>query len=207
MIVLRKSLTEQLGLHVEDPGAQTAGDAIITMGSTAMASMGHAVLPHDFEAWARHAEPGAKLRYAVGKLPKWSKLPAMVRELDARGMIFAFHRDSVEPREYWARREAVAWTDAPKAPPRRVTRAVADRSAERGRLLALLTELAENGRPCPTNRELARLAEIDGTRACIAWLLGSLEAAGLIVRISAKGDPRRVFAIVGTDLKTAGEAA
>jgi hypothetical protein len=186
------------------------------------------------EAWASTAQPGDELVYAIGHLPAWSKGPGRVRELDADGYVFAFHDRSHTPKHYVARRLGKTWPKAkaqPKAKevspavapapapqaapvafasrPPRVARPVPDCRPYLAPLLRELTKLAAKGKPCPTDRELAKrigLGETVEARNRVPGLLQTLIHEGKIRRRPCPRPVFRIITIVASGDRTGSEA-
>lgn len=145
-------------------------------------------------AWVKAAAKGEELVYGIGHLPAWSKAPRVVRDLDDRGIVVAFHDVAQSPKHYVIRRTGAPYSEAPV--PLRVARDVPPRDREEAALLRLLTREARAGRPCPCNRELAELLHLkNGDRA--SYLLKCLAAGGFIRNEPAAVPPGRIITIVG----------
>ncbi|MCZ4340160.1 hypothetical protein O4H52_00980 [Sphingomonadaceae bacterium G21617-S1] len=157
------------------------------------------------EAWAKSAAPGDSLKYAEGSLPKWSKVLPFVRDLAVRDIVFAWCDGG---RRYWIKRLAKPYSSAPQ--PVRLARDIPPRDADMARLLSILTGYARKGVPCPSNRDLARRAELsNGDRA--SYLIKCLVGAGYIrcEVVPAHKGWHRIITIVGVldgegrDIRTA----
>lgn len=160
------------------------------------------------EAWAKAAQPGDSLKYAEGGLPKWSKVVPFVRDLAMRDIVFAWSDGCGRSRRYWIKRLAKPFSSAPK--PVRIARDIPPRDADAARLLTILTGFARRGVPCPSNRDLARQADLtNGDRA--SYLVKCLVAAGYIrcEVVGARKGWHRIITIVGVldgegrDIRTA----
>ncbi|ARR54571.1 hypothetical protein HY78_14595 [Rhizorhabdus wittichii DC-6] len=145
-------------------------------------------------AWVKAAERDDELVYGIGHLPAWSKAPRAVRDLDTRGIVFAFHDVTESPKHYVIRRLGTPYSDPPI--PLRVARDAPPRDREEAALLRLLTREAKAGRPCPSNRELAELLHLkNGDRA--SYLLKCLAGGGFIRNELTGFPPGRIITIVG----------
>lgn len=177
--------------------AATTAIACRTMGvmeALAFGGTGSVMMAAAVIAWAKNAVEGDELVYGIGHLPAWSKAPRAVRDMDARGIVFAFHDVSESPKHYVCRRTAAPYSDPPV--PLRVARDMPPRDREQAAMLRFLTREARKGRPCPANRELAELLNLkNGDRA--SYMLKCLVAEGFIRNEPTGFPPGRIITIIG----------
>lgn len=142
----------------------------IRIGATGAALTGGAVI-----AWVKAAEPGRVLRYASGSLPGWSGAGAVVTDLDARKIVFAWFKAG----DYFIRRLSAPYSDPPSRP--RVARHAEPTADDKARLLKVIQAEARAGQPASTNHVWAMKAGLsDKNRA--SYLLKLLIADGAIAR-------------------------
>jgi hypothetical protein len=165
----------------------------VRIGATGAAMPAGAVI-----AWVKAAEPGRELVYAQGSLPGWSTVGAIVRDLDARGIVFAFYEG--KGGHYVIRRLSAPYSDAP--PKRRISRQMEPTADDKARLLKVLQAEAKAGQPCSTNRTLAIKAGLSGGDRA-SYLIKLLIAEGAIEREdSPTWAPTRKITIVATGRST-----
>jgi hypothetical protein len=164
------------------------------MDAVGFGGTGSVMIVADVLSWARTAEPGSELVYGIGHLPAWSKTPKLIRDLDDQGLVFAFHDREQTPKHYVVRRLSKAWCE-PVAR-LRIAREIPPRDQDQARLLAVLVRTARAGKPCPSNRDLARLADLtNGDRA--SYLIKCLAAGGHIRAEATAILPGRIVTIIG----------
>ncbi|KKC24886.1 hypothetical protein [Sphingomonas sp. SRS2] len=192
-------------LPANDPSAPAStGSAVAQDGRTRMVgamepvrfgATGSAMPLDAVIAWVKSAAAGAELGYAEGCLPKWSKVPEAVRDLDDRKIVFAFHDSSKSPVQYVIRRLDKPWTPPPA--PMRIAREIPPRDDDQARLLTVLKAYAKKALPCPTNKELALKAGLsDGNRA--SYLLKCLVADRFISNEISPWAPGRIITILSS---------
>lgn len=158
---------------------------------------GAVMLPDAVIAWVKAAPEGRELAYAQGSLPGWSKTPALVRELDRRGIVFAFYDG--KGGDYVIRRLSAPYS--PARAPARIAREIAPSADDKARLLKVLRAEAKAGQPCSTNKTLAIKAGLkDAARA--SYLLKLLVKDKAITNEASEWAPGRRITIVGTDYRT-----
>lgn len=148
-------------------------------------------------AWVETAPTGRELAYAEGSLPGWSKTPATVRDLDDRGIVFAFYDG--KKGQYVIRRLSAPYT--PARQPMRIAREIAPSADDKARLLKVLRAEAKAGQPCSSNKVLAIKAGLkDADRA--SYLLKLLVKDGAIRNDATEWKPGRRITIVATGDRT-----
>jgi hypothetical protein len=152
----------------------------------------------EVDAWAERAGIGEEIPYATGSLTAGAAAPARMRALAHAGIVVLFQRRINGMLHYFARRTAQPFpltmlaTAASKQP------ATHD---EAQRVLLVLKRVAAKGGPCPSNRELAKLAELrDGDQA--SYRLRCLRDAGLIRMHATAQLPGRQVTIAATGKTT-----
>lgn len=152
--------------------------------------------------WVVNAMPGAVCVYArVHRLHTGHVGSARMRVLAEQGLVglLAQRREGDGQFSYRARRLlAVA---PPVAVPPRAASQADDPESECGRVFALLRECARQGKPCPTNQEIARTCQLrDGDQARYRMRLLREDGRILIDRVGM--EPGRVVTIAATGRRT-----
>jgi len=157
--------------------------------------------------WAEAAAPQTWVVYAQRPgIVTGSACFAAAHDLQLRGLVNLFQVPSaVSPtdRDYLAQRSSRPWKPAVAAPPKPVLKA---RRRDDGdftageALLPVLTRAAQFGRPCPTDKQLAKRASIDVERVQAG--LDALRAANEIRVTSAPAPTLRRVLIIGPGWQT-----
>ncbi len=162
---------------------------------------GAVMLADAVDAWVSAARSGDEIVYGIGHLPTWSKGPARMREMAARGFVHLFHDRSHSPKHYVAQRGSKPWSEAALLPPPRIARAVPCYAAHLAALSRHLAEIAAARLPCPSNADLAALLDLP-TAKTAEYLLRVLTRSGAIARTPVQGPPYRIITIVKTGERT-----
>jgi len=181
-----------------------AASSLVGLDGRATENLPRASCAADVCEWSAAALPGDKLIYHSGGFLPRSEAVAEVRRLESIGeILFVQSRIAPGQVDYIAikRRNAEA-RGLPAASPRTEYRGV-DVETEEGAeaLLAVLRRLANLGRTCPTNRELAELAILKDAES-VRYRMGLLSAAGRI-EVATPQQGARVVTICSSGRKTA----
>jgi hypothetical protein len=157
-----------------------------------------AMLSGEVDGWAARSAPGDRVTYAQGSLPKWATGPARMRALAEAGAVSLFQNRIDGVCHYIAVRRDRPLPQAKV--PARVSKATVGHDGT-ARLLSVLKTLAAKKRPCPTNRELAKLADLTDERAA-SYRLRCLRDTGLIRIHEIAQEPGRLITIASSGRTT-----
>ncbi len=151
--------------------------------------------------WLATAKPGERLIYAKGpRLLRTAGVEAISRAGDEQRVRLNFTRGIDGVGHYLATMLPPAMrADAPRTAA--IPRPEEPERDEEQRVLAVLRRHANMGKPCPTNVEIARQAQLKNADRA-AYLLRLLISAQHI-RVEAATDGQRIITIVGSGKRTA----
>lgn len=160
---------------------------------TAYLEPGHA------SAAIRRLRPGQSVVFAAGpRLADFHPTVKLIKDAAARGEVTLHSggRDEQGRLRHVARRPVAVDSAAPPRPALRENYSIPE-----GRLMRVLREVAEAGQPCPSNADLADLAEL-ADRYAAKHRLNVLVRAGRIA-VRTMGDGSRVVRLLDLGIETA----
>lgn len=152
----------------------------------------HALDPID--DWLGHARAGDEHVYFTGESADGVPAARRARALYEQGRVELYRRRAaggLRGFDYCMRLRREVRPPFPASAAAFVRQPSRSVDEEADRLLGVLLGLARRGKPCPSNRQLARLAQIDGGADAIRYRLDRLSCAHAIA-IRREGDGRIV---------------
>ena len=186
-----------------DPrGSQPSAGDCFSEHNDAQAPEPWSLTPEAVERWATSARPGDRVVYARGpRLVRTAGVEAMSKLSDDGEVILNWRRKSPGVGEWLATRRA----EPERVEPRHRLlnqHAPEPERDELTRTLVVLKRLALGGRPCPTNREIAKLADLNSADQAAYQLRKAISAK--LIRVDTDSTDYRVVTILSTGRKTAG---